>query len=456
MPLLTKPYQFQKDAACRIEKFGGRCLVAGEMGVGKSLLCLLWAYRSEEQALPIVVVCPATLKHNWRREMARHFDWYSEVLEGTKASSLTDGAIVPSRVIINYDILGAWLPHLIDLKPGLVILDECHYLINPRARRTKAVQRLCQDVPHVLALSGTPMVNRPIELWPVLSLLAPATFDDFRDYAECYCDPKLTPWGWDLKGASNLPSLNRKLNRTCMIRLRKKDVLPELPAMTWNVLPVPLPAKGRKEYDRIKGDIRKWYAGQGKYSKSSKTVTALAKFGELKRCAAEHRTGQVLEWVGDFLDESPGESLIVFCVHHRMIDAIKGKFKDHCVEVSGRTKLTDRDLAVQSFQAGRKRLFVGQIQAAGVGLTLTRASTVLFAEVGERPGDVIQAAARAHRIGQKSNVNVYLMVALKTIEERLCDMLQSKQRNISTVLDGAGKGDELDLYDLYLKELGVK
>lgn len=447
----TKPYKFQDEDAIAIEAMHGRSLLASEMGVGKSLTALLWANRNPE-VRPIVIVCPASLKYNWQRECEVHYGWYSEVLSGTK---VTDDApiLMPGIVIINYDILGTWLPYLKSIEPKLIIGDEVHYITNRDNKRTKLMTSLCDGVPHVILLSGTPLTNRPLELYPSLSILRPDVFGDFSTYAQEFCDPKLEKTGrWNLRGASNLDVLHRKLKKHVMIRRRKKDVLPFLPEKTRTVIIQEMTKEGRKEYNRAKTDFIKWLSSvSSRKANKAKKAKELLQVNYLKRLATAGRETNSIEWLEDQLVSSGGK-IVAFCVHRKLIKKIKERHKGRCVSIDGNTPIKERQRAVDLFQGTDKiKLFVGNIKAAGVGITLTEANTVAFLELGWTPGEHIQAEDRAHRIGQRSHTSVYYLVAKDTIETRICELLQRKQKILSATLDGGSLPGDLNVYDELIK-----
>ncbi len=170
---MTKLYPYQKRGVLRIERFGGRVLLSDAMGLGKTIQALTWLkrFRKRRKTLPAIVVCPASLKWNWEIETLKHIGVQADILEGVNP---------PKRfrpqsklIILNYDILKAWLPVLKSWDPQTVVLDECHYAQNRSTQRSKAARNLCESVPYVLALSGTPLTNRPAELWSVLNLIRP-------------------------------------------------------------------------------------------------------------------------------------------------------------------------------------------------------------------------------------------------------------------------------------------
>lgn len=447
---MTTPFPFQEKAVARIERFQGRCLLALEQGLGKTYTSLLWASH-RPQVRPVVVVCPASLKWMWQAEARRHFGWRAEVLEGTrpKAFGLRGR---PPLYVINYDVLHAWLEVLQGLNPQCVIADEIHFAANRGARRSQVLKLLCEGVPHVLGLSGTPLVSRPAELWHPLSIIKPDLYPSFWKFARRYCAPKQTPWGWDLRGASHLDELHATLKAKCMFRRRKSQVLTQLPPKRRVVVPIPI--SDRRQYSRAVHAFLDWLREKAPH-KAARAAKAqqLVKLGYLKRLAGRLKLPAVMEWVDDFL-AGGDEKLVLFAVHRKVIAKLKTRYGRACVVVDGSVTGRKRRLAVETFQADKRvRIFLGNIKAAGVGLTLTAASTVAFAEYPWVPGEVLQAEDRCHRIGTVNPVTCHYLVAQGTVEESLVSILQKKQRVLSHALDGKGQGDTLDVYDLLTQEL---
>jgi SWI/SNF-related matrix-associated actin-dependent regulator 1 of chromatin subfamily A len=481
--LHTKPFPYQLEAVERIEAFDGRALLAAEMGTGKTLISLLYLVRHPELR-PAVVVCPASIKWGWEREAKHHVGMYAVVLEGTRPKSLQVRDDSP-LYIVNYDVLSSierkvkgriykapgWARWLRKLKPKVVIFDECHFLGSVNAKRTQSCRYLCHGpvpdedderafyrVPHILALSGTPLVNRPFELWPTLHILQPEKFGNMYSFGHRFCDPKRGFAGrWEFKGASNIPKLNRVLTKHGgMIRYLKKDVIDQLPPKRRTVLPMDI--DNRPEYDKAVANFAKWIAEKYGVSRARRALAAerVTKLGYLKRLAAAGKMNRVIEWIDDFLAASD-EKLIVFAVHRSFIDALMEKYRQTAVKVDGSVTGRKRQNNIDAFVNNKRfRLFIGQIKAAGVGWNAKGCSTVLFAEMGWSPGTHTQAEDRCHGLNRgKAGVKMQAIyaVAKDTVEDVLARILQRKQKWLSETLDGEGKGDDLNLFDLLTKEL---
>lgn len=449
-----KPYPYQRQGVKLIEYFNGRALLADEMGLGKTLQALKYHRRNHKETVPAVVVCPATLKWNWEREALNAIGCRAEVLEGRQPRwSRLD--VKHKLIVVNYDILPYWLDWFEELGPRAAFIDECQYIKNRSAQRTKAVKHLCRMCDHVVMMSGTPLLNSPSELFPALNILLPDVFPSFLPFAMDFCKPRRVHGRWDYGGAKNLDELHDLLDETCMIRRLKKDVLHQLPDKVRDVIPIQLDRKDAKEYAFAEKNFIRWVAttkGKGKANKARR-AQAVVKVGYLKRLAAELKMKLIIQWIDDFLADSDGK-LVVFGVHHKVLQPLAERYKSKCVVVDGSVTGKKRQHAVDKFQSKASvRLFIGNLQAAGVGLTLTAASSVAFVELGWKPGEHTQGEDRIHRIGQTNAAMIYYLVARNTIEEDLCEIIQRKQRVIEQTLDGIGQGDDLDIFDLLIKKI---
>ena len=372
-------YPYQKDGVAFTEAKNGRVLIADEMGLGKTAQALAWLQLHPKKRVAIIVV-PASLKLNWEREA---FMWMRnpnvEILGG-KTPYPTNGKIL----VINYDILAAWVDYLIGLKPKVVIADEIHYAKNNGAKRTKALKKLAKHVKHFIGLSGTPIVNRPVEFYNAISMINPNLFPSFWTYTKRYCNAKRNHFGWDFTGATNTDELHQKLRDSIMIRRKKSDVLKDLPDKIRSSIPCEL--KNRKHYDKAESDFIsfvKQTKGEEAAIKASGAET-LTKIEGLKQIAVEGKMVQAVEWIQDFLEVE--EKLVVFATHKFVVDKLMEVFKDIVVKIDGSVTGAKRQEAVDRFQKDPKtRLFVGNIKAAGVGITLTAASSAVFLELPWTP-----------------------------------------------------------------------
>jgi len=414
---------FQKDGVLFTRDRGYRALIADEMGLGKTAQALAAMKMADEW--PAVAVVPATVKINWMREAAMWVPGLRvHILAGRK-----NGGLPPADLyIINYDILGARLEELKAVGIKFVVLDECHFVKNKAAQRTKAVKALCKGVEKVVALSGTPITNRPVEFFTALNLIRPEAFPSFWRYAQEYCGAKHNGFGWDFTGATNLEKLHEMLTRTVMVRRLKADVLKELPPKTRAV--VSLEIEDRKGYERLEMELREWVR-----ENRNANAEALSRIEQLKQAAFARKEKAALSWIKDFLDSD--QKLVVFCTHTATVDAVMSAFPGVSVRVDGRDSQNARQTSVDRFQEDDSvRLFVGNIKAAGVGITLTASSNTCFLELSWAPSDHDQAEDRVHRIGQDDAVTAWYLLADGTIESEISKLLDSKRSVLSQALDG--------------------
>jgi len=380
----------------------------------------------------VVIVVPASLKLNWEREARM---WMSDpkvtIVKGTKPYPVNTEILV-----INYDILKNWAKYIIETyKPQVIIADEVHYAKNNKAARTKALKDIAKHTEHFIGLSGTPIVNRPVEFFNAIQMIDPSLFPNYWNFVKKYCDAKHNGYGWDFSGATNTTELHERLSTSIMIRRRKSEVLKELPDKIRTFVPVEL--TNRDEYATAERDFIKFVKIQKGVTAANKAsaAEALAEIEGLKQLAIQGKMDQCIKWIEDFIES--GEKLVVMATHRFVIDSLMDRFKDIAVKVDGSVSSEGRQTAVDRFQSDEDvKLFVGNIKAAGVGLTLTAASNVAFIELPWTPGDLVQAEDRCHRIGQKDTVNVYYLLAQETIEERIAGLLDDKRRVLDSVLDG--------------------
>jgi len=426
---------FQRAGVKFIETADGRCVVADEMGLGKTLQSLAYLQLHPELR-PALVVCPASLKLNWEREIAKWMTSNSRtaILSGTKPKALPDADIL----ICNYDILHAWQPLLSTAGLQVIICDEAHYLKEAKARRTAAAKLLIKQASHVLLLTGTPVLNRPKELFPLLNMVAPDAWPNFFQFAKRYCNARQeTIWVrgggtklvWNFDGASNLAELHGAV-QPFMVRRLKADVLKELPAKRRVVVPIELTPSAQKQYRSV--------LAESQAAIRADESNALAQLEALKQAAVAAKLPAAIDWIRDFIES---EKLIVFGIHKSVVDALLEAFLA-AVKVDGTTSQNQRQAAVDKFQSDPDcRLFVGNIQAAGVGLTLTAASNVAFLEYPWTPALVQQAEDRAHRIGQQGSVTAWNLLAEGTIDEDIFETLEAKRIVVDIVTDGSAESD---------------
>lgn len=453
----SKIREYQKEGVQAIEGFGLRALLADDTGLGKTLQAI-HVLRRNPQTLPAIIVCPATVKRQWERCIGEELGWHVGVLEGTRP--FRPGLVTPKVYIINYDILPAWAETLATYyNPQMYVLDECHRAQNKEGQQTQALRYLSRLSPYMLAMSGSPMTNRPAELWPILNMLYPKLFPSFLEFAFEFCLPRKQFGKWDYRGCRKtaLPKLHKLLTDTCMIRRMKEDVLHELPKKMRKVLPVDL--TNMADYLEAKNDFKSWLR-RTQTAARARAATRAEKFTQmsyLRQVCARGKVRAIFEWVDAFMAETT-EKLVGFTVHTKLLDALCKRYHGICVRIDGSVTGNQREAARTTFMGDKRcRLLFGHYQAAGVGLDglqkVCRTGAVF--ELPWRPGDLTQLEDRVYRYGQDRVSWIYYLIAANTIEERMCEIIREKQDNIRRALNGeaADDGDDLDILELLIEYL---
>jgi SNF2 family DNA or RNA helicase len=385
-----------------------------------------------DHAYPAVVICPASLKLNWLREIR---SW----LPGRAARSVSGRTAEPLEeaeiFVLNYEIVRAQLEPLRTLAPQAMILDESHYVKNSKAARTRAVLDLAGGLgPDALrlALTGTPIVNRPAELAPQLRAL-----DRLREYGPA------SSFTHGYSSESSRRRLHQRLRSSCYLRRRKADVLAQLPDKRRAVITVPL--ENEREYARAERDFVRWLQDQlGEDAADglppSARAQAIVRMTALRRLAARGKLPAALSWLEDFLESE--ERLVVFAHHRDVQGAVIERFPD-AARIVAADSLAVREENVRRFQeeAG-PQLCVCSLEVASHGFTLTRAANVAFLELAWTPAKHDQAEDRLHRIGQRSGVTAWYLLAAATIDERIAALLEAKREVVDSVTDGGGGAGE--------------
>lgn len=445
-----KLYPFQR-AGVAYSLTHPRTLIGDEMGLGKTRQAL--SSIEMQNAYPCLVVCPATLKHNWAHEIKMLLPHRSyQVYQGRNG-----GIPVPMEsdyLIINYQILESWAPYLPKL--GGLVVDESHYIKNPKASRTATIKaitlgvwehdktdgrkvmvsppKLPKDAP-ALFLTGTPVLNRPREIVEPLVCLGHLVPEKGRDnsvgkFLYRYCGPA-KGWGGHMtfNGASNEVELNQWLRQTCMVRRRKVDVLTELPPKIRAPMFIALSDSAQRLYLKL--------AEEGAEKAAESRAEAIVYLNALRDAIGKAKIEQALEWSIDTL-ESTDKSLIIFADHIKVQKALiaglenAGYYVTHIL--GGESSIAEEQKRI--FQAGESRVIVLSLSAAREGHTLTKAHDVLFVELGWNPGTHNQAEDRAHRIGQDEPVTAWYLIAQDTIDEWTYELIESKRAVVNAVSDG--------------------
>ncbi len=422
------PLNHQKVA---IEKLAGskRFILADDMGLGKTTSTIIAAL--ETGAKKILIICPASLKINWQREIENYSDRPTFIAEGKKFSTDYD------FVIVNYDILKNFHDpkdkenSLLEKSNfDLVILDEAHMISNAQAQRTKIINSYVKNIDKVWLLTGTPMTSRPMNYYNLLSIIESPVAQNWMAYAIRYCQGYQFNAGkrkvWNVSGASNLEELRDRTSKQILRRL-KEEVL-DLPDKI--ITPVYLRLKS-SEYENLMGEYYDWYDKNPE--ESSSLTVQFSKLMKVRKVIANEKTKQTIEFAENILEQ--GKKVIIFTNFTDSLQTMYNHFGKQAVYLDGSCSNSVRQQAVDSFQNDEKiRVFVGNLKAAGVGLTLTSAEVVIMNDLSFVPAEHAQAEDRAYRYGQKSNVLVYYPLFENTIEGAIYDILNKKKEIIRTVM----------------------
>jgi len=472
---------------------GQSFILADEMGLGKTRQAIIAA--RENGSKGVIVVCPASVKINWQREINEVYpEDYSEGHEHSNEVAIIDSRYevsisTPEWFIINYDLLERkieTLEWLID--HGVVdtlILDEAHYIKGDSLRskaivggrkkkksgQSAAFKGLAKKVKRVICMTGTPILNRPIELYPLLKAIGHPLGKNKTDFARQFCEMF---WMYRLRnsdthkeftttqetyfnyysarleidivrrwpvmnGATNLDELRMAL-LGWMIRRKKKDVL-DLPEKIVSVRECELDKEWKKKYENAWDDymafrelnpIEEWNRDNALMARH------LTEIGKTKQVCSLFKVKIISEDIKSAIEQE--EKVIVFSQYTETIMQIKKEMDEAeigCFTYTGSDKMDARQKAIDSFENDEKtKVLVLNIDAGGVGINLTKASIVIFADMDWFPGIHEQAEDRAHRIGQKGTVNVYYYVCPKTIEEDIVRLLNSKKGVVDQILEG--------------------
>lgn len=434
MPSGTHLYDFQKEEIRKQLKFladsskTGVCglLNASEQGTGKTamtlgLLNLLQVKRD------ILIVCPAAVRGVWEAEVRR----FLNVKQVTTATIFSGHQIKEAHnakvIIVSYDLAAKTnvLRVLLQRKTTAIICDEAHYLRNGRTKRTRAVfGKLWGNSTYRILLTGTPFVTRIVDAFTLFSACCPVDFPTFSSFADQYSFKRETPWATEYYGVKNPKVLSELVRGKFYTRVTKKEALPELPDRTYQIVQLDekYKANGLEGLEVVEGKIE-----------ANEDIGLSPAMASIRREQGIKKVPAIVQFLKDFLEQAI--PVVCFTYHTAVMDAIKHALADHnpaCID--GRTPGSARAGEVAKFQDGKTNLFLGQVIAAGTGITLTRSSTTVIAEPVWEPGVLNQALDRQHRIGQKNSVNAYFMCVKGSLDETITQKLIERERAFNLVL----------------------
>lgn len=428
------PLEHQKEAIQKLCE-NKKMILADDMGLGKTTSTIIAAL--ETGAKKIMIICPASLKINWQREIENYTDRSTSIIEGKKWEDA-------DFIIINYDIIKNFHDEknkkesiILNSKFDLVIIDEAHYIQNKQAQRTKLINDFVSKVDRLWLLTGTPITSRPINYYNLLNLIDSPVAVNWMAYVKRYCNGFQFRAGkrkvWNVSGASNLEEL-RDRTKPQVLRRLKENVL-DLPDKI--ITPVYLRLRS-KQYEELMGDYYDWYDKSGEADSLTLQFTKLT---QVRQCIAQEKVSSTIELCENIIEQD--KKVIVFTNFTKTLEMILEHFGKKAVRLDGSMNQRERQASVDKFQNDDSvKVFVGNIKAAGTGITLTSGEAVVMNDLSFLPSDHSQAEDRAYRYGQKNNVLVYYPIFDNTIEGIIYDILRKKKDIFETVMgDKESTGD---------------
>lgn len=327
-----------------------------------------------------------------------------------------------------------------------VIVDESHRCKDTKTQQAKFTLNICKDKERVILLTGTPVVNKPIDLFPQLAIMGRLNhFGGKKGYLQRYCEGG--------RGATNLKELNYLLNKHCFFRREKREVAKDLPEKQRQTILCDITT--REQYNKARDKFVEYLREKGcEDAEIAKKLRGeiMVKMAELKKISAYGKLNEAKEFIHQVIDS--GEKLIVFVIHHVIVDELLKEFPG-AVTITGRDNTEQKQASIDAFQKKENvKLVICNIKAAGVGLTLTASSRVAFIEYPWTYADCVQCEDRAHRIGQTNNVMCTYFLGQNTIDQYLYEMIQ-KKRHVGNTITGASDEMKMEmvsgLIDLFKK-----
>ena len=452
LPYTLFPYQELCVAYMEeVYKNGDGVLIADEMGLGKTIEAIAWLSLHPE-IRPAMIVCPASVKQNWYREIKK---WLPDSDVQLIRNGKDTFELGKDFYVVNYDLI--WRLDDIDkVKIESIIFDEVTAIKESKAKRSKTAKRLGRKAKYVVGLSGTPIMNRPIEFYNFLNMISPKEFNNWIYFGTRYCGGRQIRIGnrqiWQFSGATNLNELGKRL-KSLMLRRKKEQVLTELPAKRRQTIYLELPYKYKKEYIKKEKDLI-WSLDALKSNISLQVPDVLAKLGLLRHTIGMAKVEIANSYIKQVIEND--NKLVVFAHHQDVLNKLEEnikKAKINYVRADGSTPTEDRQKYIDKFQEDDNcKVFLAS-SAMGMGVTLTAASNALFVERQWSPSLEEQMEDRIHRIGQNDGVLIQYMQVENTFDERMAKVINSKREIMSQVLDGGFENNKVDTEESAIDEV---
>jgi SNF2 family DNA or RNA helicase len=436
-----KLMNFQKEGLDFLLKSSGNALLADEMGLGKTVQTLSYV-STEKQTFPVLIIAPLVTLKNWEREIEKFLKKKSRngrIIE-SESPSVTSIRVGKSKelpksdiYIINYELLLKRSDDIEKIGIRTIVCDEVHNLRSKTTQKYKAVKKLAasSSVQYRIGLSGTPIYNRGSEIWPIVDILKPGLLGSFKEFCEyfCYVNDK----GKAIVLENKRASLRNELQKHVMLRRKKSDVLKELKdKVRYKEVIAADTEFYLEELDKIWKKLEsEQNEAQTEFSKSASYHRAIQSERQIAGIA---KLPHVINFVKNIMDIE--ESVVVFC-HHKVIHKLLNESLQEFLPVSiiGGQSDTFRQDQIDQFQRGESKLMIAGIRAGNVGINLTRAKYVIFAELDWSPAIHRQAEDRLHRIGQKNTVFAYYLIGNGTLDEHVASILVDKSYEIDAIMD---------------------
>jgi len=445
---LVRP--FQQEAVEWLEEKNGIGLLAIPMGAGKCLISLSYIVKYN---LKTLVICPNSIK----------LVWADEIMKWTNSTYLVINAkdkeldFSKNITIINYDIIKKYLSELQAQDFDCIILDESHMIKSTKAQRSKAIKKL--NIPSRILLTGTPLTNTPMDLWNQLNYLNNTTWNNwlyFRNqYITGYVHPRFHYF--ITTGTRNIQELSEKI-KPFVHRKRKEEILADLPAKIYNKIMINLDGKYFKQYKLAMEHFKDFLAEYTELTKSEirKRLRgeAFTKVQLLKQICSEYKVNEniIKTLVENITDNNPDDKIVIFSQYRKTVDDLHKQFKGSVV-LHGGMDTDKRKESVDRLQNDPKiKIFIATIQAGGIGLTLTKASHVIFVDLPWSPSEKNQAEDRCHRLGTHKPVNIFYVICQKTIDEAIYGLLSKKQSTIDQIIDGQEYKKPINIFNKFIED----
>lgn len=444
MPL----YPFQEEAVKRMLKFvrenkSHACYNACEQGLGKSIQAIALAdqlqHLEKNKDFSVLIVCPAVMRLTWEDEIEKWASGGGGLIKVLISSKDLDGFDIKGCdfLVVSYALASRVevLEKLCRRKWDLLILDEAHQLKNRKSERTRAcLIDLWKRSRHRVMMSGTPCTVTVVDLYTACRKCALDHFGDFEAFVRKYSYQRRTAWSTQYFGLKHAKSLSKKIRKHFFIRYTKAEVLPELPPKTFQRISLSpeLAVVERGENDQEKLELA--MEGVVRAINSGQSPDIPHSLAEHRRRQGEAKVDSVVEFCEDLLQNDV--PIVVFAHHKSVISSLRARLAGYSPAViTGDTSAAARSSAIHGFQRGDTNLFIANLVAGGVGITLHRSSICVMAELPWDPATLAQASDRLHRIGQKNPVTVYYFVVRKSIDEAISKAVLGRAKLLSQVVD---------------------